>query len=182
MPQASPSARRKAIELQVDLLDVTPTGKSGYITVGDVQGQAKKNMAPEPAAPFLPPSEHEDFEHRDLSPQEVRDLVRGVVFPVSLLGEMRFRDDHYNQTEWQGDDLMALRPKTAAGRYRSNDGILGWFVSDRGFFADPEPTPIPTPIPAERRDNGQEPKQQSVEDVQKVLADKALDTFAVSPE
>ena len=141
MPQASPAARRKAVELGVDLLDVISTGKSGYIVVADVETAAANPPVPEALPPFIPTSEHGDFEFENLSPEEAADLVAGVVLPVSSLAKMRFRQDDAEGLEWAGNDLLALRRKTAGGRYRSNDGILGWFVSDRGFFVDPEQTP-----------------------------------------
>ncbi len=58
---ASPSTRRLARELDVDLYAVTPTGSGGIVTKEDVEAHAKKktvpevtSTAPEPAAPAEP--------------------------------------------------------------------------------------------------------------------------------
>ena len=151
MPQASPAARALANEHSIDLFEVKGTGKKNYITIADVKQAIEDTRLPEAAPPFIEPSFHEDFEFEDLSPEAATALLSGIVLPVSVLPKLRFRQDSADEQEWSGDDLLALRRKTAGGRYRSNDGILGWFVSDRGFFVDPveNPGPIDVELPPE---------------------------------
>lgn len=135
MPQASPSARRKAIELHVDLMDVIGTGKSGYITVDDVARYRNNGATPEATPPHASVAKgipHEDYD--------------GEVLPVSVLYKLRFRDDDPLTGEFTGEDLMAIRPQTVGGRFRSSTGFLGWYITDRGFFNEPEET-VPEPVP-----------------------------------
>ncbi len=164
MSKATPAVRALAEEYGLDLTNIEGTGKSGYILKVDVEArlEATLNAANDAQPPFIPTSDRSDvLQLDDRSPEEATALVSGVVLPVSLLPKMRFRQDDAEGQEWAGDDLLALRRKTAGGRYRSNDGILGWFVSDRGFFVDPDETP------PQQHENGHEIEtQEPIEQVE----------------
>jgi len=134
--QASPAARKLAEIGRVDLENVTATGKSGYITKGDVarylnNGATAPLEAVPPHASVAKGIPHEDYD--------------GEILPVSALFNLRFRqDDGFG--EMVGEDLLAIRPKIVAGRFRSSAGVLGWYTTDRGYFNEPEET-VPDPVP-----------------------------------
>ncbi len=70
---ASPSTRRLARELEVDLYAVTPTGPGGIVTRGDVESHAGRTAAPEVTAaaatgrPAVPPPRQDRTALPDLS-------------------------------------------------------------------------------------------------------------------
>lgn len=134
MPQASPAARKLAEIGRVDLENVTGTGKSGYITKGDVASYLSNGTAPEAQPPF--PSVAQGIPHEDYD---------GEILPVSALFKLRFRQDNA-QGEMVGEDLLAIRPKIVGGRFRTSAGILSYYIADRGFFNEPEET-VPEPVP-----------------------------------
>ncbi len=155
MPQATPQARKIAKEVGIDLETVQGTGKSGYITLTDVEtamlATNGKDPGPDPGPPFSPEL-HEDFD--------------GDVYPVSELYKMRFRQDDPVTGEFVGDDLLGIRPKAVGGRFRSHQGILGFYIADRGFFVEgvmfePKDLPKDLPKPAEP----DEPKQSPIDPV-----------------
>ena len=125
MPQATPQARTLAKLARVDLENVKGTGKSGYILKGDVVeylASLSGNGKPEQGPPFT---------------HEMKEDYDGKVYPVSELYKMRFRQDDLVTGEMVGEDLLAIRAKAAGGRFRSHDGVMSFFVADRGFFTDP---------------------------------------------
>ena len=152
MPRATPGARKLAKELGVDLDNVQGSGKSGYIVNDDVALAANtSNGKPEQGSPFT---------------HEMKEDYDGKVYPVSELYKMRFRQDDPVTGKMVGEDLLAIRPKAAGGRFRSHDGVLSFFVADRGCFLEPaevkpkdEPAPKPKPKPKA------ETKQQPIEPV-----------------
>ena len=136
MPQATPGARKIADELDVNLEDVTGTGKKGYILEGDVAQYANSMVPATAAEPFAEHGREQDLGFiplGEMTPAGVRELLAGVVLPVSILGDLRFRQD--KDDEFNGGDLLAIRPKAVGGRFRSTPAVLGWFVADRGLFA-----------------------------------------------
>ncbi|KKN64475.1 hypothetical protein LCGC14_0490880 [marine sediment metagenome] len=124
MPQATPGARKLAKELGVDLDNVQGSGKSGYIVEADVRRMVVNapNGRPEQGPPFT---------------HEMKEDFDGEVYPVSELYKMRFRQDDPVTGDMVGEDLLAIRPKAAGGKFRSHDGVLGFFVADRGYFGEP---------------------------------------------
>jgi pyruvate dehydrogenase E2 component (dihydrolipoamide acetyltransferase) len=54
-PRASPAARKRAFELNVELAHVTGTGPHGAVTLADVEAAAERPLAPAPAPAPSPP-------------------------------------------------------------------------------------------------------------------------------
>ncbi len=138
MPRATPGARRLAKEVGLDLDNIAGTGKSGYIVEDDVRARLEATLAANGKPEQGPPFTHEMKEDYD-----------GEVYPVSELYKMRFRQDDAVTGDMVGEDLLAIRPKAAGGKFRSHDGVLGFFVADRGYFAEPTEHPGPKPPPDE---------------------------------
>jgi hypothetical protein len=130
MTQATPGARKLATELNVDLETIEGTGKSGYVLEQDVRRVASLD-ATNGKGP-LPPFPH----------GEIHEAFEGEALPVSDLYKLRFRQDD-GEGNLVGEDLLAIRPKAVGGRFRSSEGILGWFVADRGFFQESTPGGLP---------------------------------------
>lgn len=119
---AAPAARLLAKDLGVAIEGVEGSGKRGYVTVADVRRQAA-----------LPA---DGIRGNGKGQADVHEDYEGEVLPVSALYKLRFRQDNGSGV-MLGEDLLAIRPKAVGGRFRSSEGILGWFVADRGFFAEP---------------------------------------------
>ncbi len=139
MTQATPGARKLAKKLGLDIEQIEGTGNSGYVTEADVEK-------------FVPETEILDaieiapeVDRKLMDVAEAIEVLQGTVLPVSVLFDLRFRQDN-GQGEWKGDDLLALRPTPVGGAFRSDAGIISWFVVERGHFANghkPEPVAEP---------------------------------------
>ena len=136
--QATPRARQIAKQHNIDLETVEGTGANGYIVPKDVEAlistraETTNGKAPKPVV--IP-----EREHVPPASDKLLAELENVALPVSVLFKLRFRQDFPGTEKPAGKDLLGIRAATVGGTYRSDPSILGWFVADRGMFAEAKP-------------------------------------------